>query len=197
VLMASTALALTACSSSSSGTPSAAQSRLSTIKSAIAQGESGAASLDPGSLDSLIPTGIPTDSPSSGNAYLKVDTCSLLSKADGIAVARADKLDKGQTASTSYTFTATKDVNSEDPTCRFTIYDPQAQGSANFVAQPGSNIFLFSGGKKVPGLGDEAYTDVSGATVMRVGDVMINVGNDEYTPQMTIDLLRKMAPNLR
>lgn len=125
--------------------------------------------------------------------------CALLSPSDASAVASADKLDSAQTASTVYKLTATNAPDAAGPgdsACRFTIDDGGAEGTVAFVVQTGSNIALYNDGTKVDGLGDEAYTNSNGGTVVRVGGLMITEADDSCGSHITTDLLRKMAPHL-
>jgi hypothetical protein len=128
-----------------------------------------------------------------------VDVCALLTPADANEVARAHGLDGAQTATTTYRLTATKQTDTGiEPTssCEFTIADDGAEGTVAFQVGSAAHFSVYASGKKVDGLGDEAYDDGS-ATVVRVGNLMISAGEDSFPEDFTTDLLRKMAPHLK
>ncbi len=182
-LVAAAALALTACSSSGPSTSAGTQS---------------VSAADPSTASS--------SSSSSGLKPADVDVCSLLTAADASSVALADKLDAAQTSSTVYKLMAMKsDSGIENASsCDFTIDDSDAsnndagaEGTVTFIVESASSIAEYSDGKKVAGLGDEAYTNENGGTVVRVGNLLIIEGQDSCGAQITLDLLRKIAPNLK
>ena len=183
VLATAIALALTACGGGSSD-KSAADSQLSAIESAESQAAA---------LASAVASAEPSDDPAS------VDVCALLSPADATSVAQADKLDGAQTASSVYKLTTHKeDDGAEDSSaCRFDISDGNAEGTVLFQVGAAVRMDEYSDGTKVPGLGDEAYINSNGGSVVRVGNLLISEGDDSFTSDLTLDLLRKMAPNLK
>jgi hypothetical protein len=206
-LVATTALTLTACgggSSSGNSAQKAAEAQLSSIQSAVAQASSAVAGMT--ASDSSDPSDSSDGSSASGSASTpggdpsQVDVCALLSAADANAVATADKLDGAQTTSTVYKLTATKAPDAAgqgESACRFTISDGGAEGTVAFVVEQGAHIDFYTDGTKVDGLGDEAYTNSNGGTVVRVGGLLINEADDSLSGPFTTDLLRKMAPNLK
>ena len=53
-----------------------------------------------------------------------------------------------------------------------------------------------SDGKKVLGLGDEAVS-VRGTTVVRVGDLMLSIGETTYSQAFLNEILRKVVARLK
>ncbi len=204
VVLATTAVALSglaACSSGGNSAQKQAESQLSAIQSAEAQASNAAASVSDVSsqdLASIMNSASSAASVPSSDAS-HIDVCSMLSQADAQSVAMADKLDGAQTSASVYKLTATKeDPGTEDRSaCRFDISDGGAEGTVLFEVGPGPGIDLYTDGTKVDGLGDEAYTNSDGGTVVRVGGLLITEGDDSFGGQITLDLLRKMAPNLK
>jgi hypothetical protein len=196
------ALLLTACGSSGNSGDSADKTQVAkggatddsagtSAAESGAPGASGASSASDGSAGS--------GGSGSGTNPATVDVCALLSPADANEVARANGLDGAQTAATTYKLTATKQTPTGiDPSssCEFTISDDGAEGTVAFQVASAAHFSVYSSGKKVSGLGDEAYDDGS-STVMRVGSLMISPGEDSFQEDFTTDLLRKMAPNLK
>ena len=130
-----------------------------------------------------------------------IDVCALLSEADAAAVARERKLDSAQTAATNYTLKATKVVTTANvgpPTsgCTFSIGSGGGGGTVEIDVVPAANIAGYADGKKVPGLGDEAYSG-GGLTVVRVGDVMLQSNENSFTQGFVVALYRKMIPKLK
>ena len=184
VLVASAALALTACSSSNSS-QKAAESQQGAIQSAVAQGA----------------TAAPTSASGSGTDPASIDVCALLTTADVNAVAQTDTLDDAQTASTVYTLTATKMAGVDgDSVCSFDIEDPAAfrrEGTIEFYVSGASEMSDHSDGTKVSGLGDEALTFGQNDFAVRVGGLVLVAENGGTFPAaIVIDLLRKMIPRL-
>jgi hypothetical protein len=200
-LVVGATLALTACGGSGSGDKSAADAQLSSIESAVAQASAAVGSLDPSDTDFSIPgqpaTPVPSDTTPDEDAS-NIDVCALLSPSDAIAVARADQLDPAQTAKSVYTLTRTKEEASQENSsaCRFDITDTAQEATVLFQVEAGSHIDIYNLGTKDPGLGDEAYTNENGGSVVRVGGLMITEGDDTFDSKTTLDLLSKMAPNL-
>jgi hypothetical protein len=187
-LVAAAALALTACGSGSSS-KKAAESQLGAIQSAVAQGASAS--------NSAASSGSST----SGVAAASIDACALLTAADVNAVAKTDKLDSAQTASTVYTLEATKEPSlDEDSECSFEVDDPAAslrEGTIEFIVDDASNISDYNDGTKVSGLGDEAYTVGSTGFAVRVGGLLLVALDQDYFSAATVtDLLRRMIPRL-
>jgi hypothetical protein len=183
VLLPVAALALAACGGGSSKTQSADSPQTNIGAGAESQPAVGS-----------------SDSSGSGTSPADVDVCALLSQADADSVARTHGLDGAQTDATVYTLTATKQTDTGiEPTssCKFTIASQGgAQGTVVFQVGSAKSFSLYSSGKKLDGLGDEAY-DNDGSTVMRVGDLMLSAGEDSLPDDFTADLMRKMAPHLK
>jgi hypothetical protein len=180
VLVAATALAVSACSSSSS-TTSAAQSRLSQISAATHP-----------TATSSAPTGPKID-------LAAVDACALLSPADANGVAHAERLDEFQSASTVYAFTATKQPDANGASCKFSIKAPHGddgEGSAAFHVRSAAGFSMPPDGQPISGLGSEAY-DTGDSPVVRVGNVMISADDNSFSDDFTVSLLRKMIPKLK
>lgn len=201
MLLPATVLALAACGAGGNSDQKAAQSRLSTIQSAEAQASAAAgsdATSFPTDLSSIMSAISSASSVPSADAS-HIDVCALLSPADAQSVAMADKLDGAQTSSTVYKLTTTDNTipGTGRSACRFDISSGGAEGTVLFVVKPGPEISLYTSHTKVDGLGDEAYTGAGGGTVVRVGGLMLDEGDDSFTSDFTVDLLRKMAPKLK
>lgn len=202
VLLPAAVLALAACGGGGGNSDQkAAVSQLSAIQSAEAQASAAAgsdASNVPTDLSSILAAASSASSVPSADAS-HVNVCALLSPADAQSVAMADKLDGAQTASTVYKLTTTDNTvpGTGRSACRFDISSGGAEGTVLFVVKPGPEISYYTGDTKLDGLGDEAYTGAGGGTVVRVGGLMLDEGDDSFGNQMTIDLLRKMVPNLK
>jgi len=198
------ALTLTACGGGSdkSSAQKQAESQLSAINSAVshaaAQASDAASDLSSDDLSSIMNAISSASSVPSSDAS-HIDVCALLSQADAQSVAMADKLDGAQTASTVYKLTTTDNTipGTGQSACRFDISSGGAEGTVLFIVKPGSDIKFLTLDKKLEGLGDEAYTGAGGGTAVRVGGLMLDEGDDSFGDQMTIDLLRKMVPNLK
>lgn len=180
MVAAATAL-LAACSSSGSGTTSAAQSRLSEISAATHP-----------SATSSAPSGPTID-------LASLDACALLTAADANSVAHAEMLDEFQTASTVYAFTAAKQPDPHGSSCKFLIKVPQGDdgtGSVVFHVRSAVGFEVPPDGTPIAGLGTQAY-DTGVSPVVRVGNVVISSDDNSFPDSVTVALLRKMVPNLR
>lgn len=138
-----------------------------------------------------------------------VDVCSLLSQQDASSVAENSGLAGGKAAGATYAITATKveydpAVQEYSPRsgCRF-AFEATTSGSTDFVGAvaiettPAEDFDLYaSNGKPISGIGDEAV-DSAGTTYVKVGDVMLQAGENSFTGDFVTELFRKMAPNLK
>ncbi len=143
--------------------------------------------------------GLPGADTSTSSRAGSIDVCGLLSPADADAVARERGLDGAQTADTQYTLKAEKQDygSSYVPTsgCKFAISSGGASGVVEIQVVPADNFSLYSSGEPVPGLGDEAYRGM-GTTVVRVGDLMLQAGENSFTDDFAVAMFRKMVPHL-
>jgi hypothetical protein len=130
-----------------------------------------------------------------------IDVCALLSPADASAVAK--KNDLGSDPAATYKLITEKVPPSTTlyPTssCRFTIATVTAGNTGSEVilvvtVQPAK--YLDKTGKKIDGLGDEAYDEGPYAQV-RVGDVILQSNENSGTERFTLDLYRAMVPNVK
>jgi hypothetical protein len=131
-----------------------------------------------------------------------IDVCSLLTEADAADVAGKAQLGG---AGATYKLTATKvDQTSSIPTsaCKFGIdaYSGGSVVSGGVVEMDVTSADNFAayknGGTPIPGLGDEAVSS-SGVAVVRVGDLMLQTGEDTLTQSFVVELYRKMVPKLK
>lgn len=148
-------------------------------------------------VDTTQPSPSETASSTPSGDASAVDVCALLSQDDAAAVARAKGLNGAQTAATKYKLTAKKlPVQNKTASCEFSIDGEGASGTVVIQVMSAENFSLYANGKKVDGLGDEAYTDGS-ATVVRVGGLMMTTSEDSFTNSFVTELFRKMAPHLK
>lgn len=136
----------------------------------------------------------------------KIDVCATLSDADAAAVADQFKLGGGLAGGAKYTVKRTAETYSADSQkirpkagCRVEIDAGGAFGAVVIEVQEADGWSLYSGdsaAKKVSGLGDEAVS-VRGATVVKVGNIMLSTGENSMTESLVVELYRKMVPGLR
>jgi hypothetical protein len=175
------ALAATACGSSASSTSPAAAGTTAastTPSSAAAAGD--------------------------GSRAGSINVCSLLSQADASAVAKKFQLAGDDSATATYKLTAEKqpDTTTSYPTssCQFTIAQVTSDNTGSEVVltisvEPAK--YMDKTGKKIFGLGDEAYDEGDYAQV-RVGDIVLLPGENSGADEDFINALyRAMIPNLR
>ncbi|MET3805568.1 hypothetical protein ABIB25_002572 [Nakamurella sp. UYEF19] len=153
----------------------------------------------PGQADT---TGSQTDAPSAAggasNRAGSIDVCALLSEADAVAVAR-EQMAASQRAAGVYTLQATPTSGSgikPSSGCKFNISGLGGSGTVEIDITEGDDIGLYRSGKKVPGLGDEAYSGI-GQTVVRVGDLMLQTSENSFTDAFAVALYKKMIPKLK
>ena len=125
-----------------------------------------------------------------------VDVCALFSEADARAVQQAV-----QPTGKVDSFTATKQsVNSVTGgvlgDCKFQ-WNGAPAGTLSIQARTtGEMSLLKSVGKPVPGLGDEAYS-YTGATNVRVGNVMLAAGENSFTESFVVEVYKRMIPKMK
>ncbi|TSD95652.1 hypothetical protein FOS14_17785 [Skermania sp. ID1734] len=144
-----------------------------------------------------------TVAPGNASKAASVDVCALLSESDAADVARSQHLSGSQSADTQYTLKTEKiDYNEQTSPrsgCKFTISGGGAVATVGIDVVPGDNFSLYANdpqAKKVDGLGDEAVT-VAGTTYVRVGDVMMQAGENSATNDFAVAMFTKMAPKLQ
>jgi hypothetical protein len=139
-----------------------------------------------------------------GSRAGSINVCSLLSQADASAVAKKFQLAGDDSATAVYKLTAQKqpDTTTSYPTssCQFTIAQVTTDNTGSEVVltisvEPAK--YMDKTGKKITGLGDEAYDEGDYAQV-RVGDVVLLPGQNSGADEDFINALyRAMIPNLR
>lgn len=149
----------------------------------------------------------PAASGSKGNVNIgAIDVCATLSDADVATVAEQRKLGGGAAQGAKYTVKKTPETYNAEAQkvnpksgCRVEIDAGGAFGLVVIEVQEADGWNLYagdSGAKKVAGVGDEAVT-VRGATVAKVGNVMLSTGENSLTDEFIVELYKKMVPGLR
>ena len=63
--------------------------------------------------------------------------------------------------------------------------------------RPAAHFAIYKAtGKPIPGLGDEALTG-GGTAYLRVGNVMLSVGESSFDQAWEVEMFRKMAPKMK
>ena len=167
---------------------------------------SSASSTSPAAAGTAAATTPPSAAAAAGDGSRagSIDVCSLLSQADASAVAKKFQLAGDSSATAVYKLTAVKqpDTTTSYPTssCQFTIAQvtPDNTGSEvvlTISVEPAR--YMDKTGKKITGLGDEAYDEGDYAQV-RVGDVVLLPGENSGADEDFINALyRAMIPGLR
>ncbi len=128
-----------------------------------------------------------------GQPPATVDVCALFNVDDAKAVAQATN--SGHGADITMT---TESVTGNPPTlggCKFHISSPP--GTIEIDALPADQMAIFrQGSKQVPGLGDEAFTN-GGTAYVRVGNVMLSVGENSFTQSFVVEVYKRMAPKMK
>ena len=134
--------------------------------------------------------------PTAGAQPGPVDVCALFTEADARAVQQATqpngKLDSF-TATKQAVTSATGGVLGD---CKFQ-WNGAPTGTLSIQARTtGEMSLLKSLGKPVPGLGDEAYS-YTGATNVRVGNVMLAAGENSFTESFVVEVYKRMIPKMK
>lgn len=125
-----------------------------------------------------------------------VDVCALFTEADARAVQQAV-----QPTGRLDSFTATKQAVTSATggvlgDCKFQ-WNGAPAGTLSIQARTtGEMSLLKSLGKPVPGLGDEAYS-YTGATNVRVGNVMLAAGENTFTESFVVEVYKRMIPKMK
>ena len=164
---------------------------------------SDASATTPGGAPSGASTTVAGGSTTKRRDPASVDVCALLPKADAEAAADVIRQRDGRGTGTKYNLTATKQTYTGAGAvsgCKFVFDQVDSDGyrGVTVIEVISADDFKLyaSDGKKVLGLGDEAVS-VRGTTVVRVGDLMLQAGENTFTESFIVELFRKMAPRLK
>jgi hypothetical protein len=131
---------------------------------------------------------------SSGTDPARVDVCALFDLDDASAVVAATR--SGQPGGSVMTKSAMAVDTPLLGSCKFN-WNGSPAGAIQVVAAPASALAIHrSVGTPVPGIGDEVIHE-RGTYYLRVGNIMLSIGENSFTSQWVLEMYKRMAPKMK